>query len=168
MRHLLRLRVYLRPYGKQVSTSLFLLLALTSLNLVIPEIIRRVIDVGLNQSNVGYLINSALILLGIGICKSIFTYYQRYLGEWIASHIGYELRNRLYNHIQHLSFSYHDHAQTGQLISRTIEDVRSVERFAGSSITELIQVRVGHRVAQSGQKLPVIGDDVAIMQRDHI
>jgi ATP-binding cassette subfamily B multidrug efflux pump len=140
MRHLLRLRVYLRPYGKQVSTSLFLLLALTSLNLVIPEIIRRVIDVGLNQSNVGYLINSALILLGIGICKSIFTYYQRYLGEWIASHIGYELRNRLYNHIQHLSFSYHDHAQTGQLISRTIEDVRSVERFAGSSITELIQV----------------------------
>lgn len=140
MRHLLRLRVYLRPYGKQVSTSLLLLLALTSLNLVIPEIIRRVIDVGLNQSNVGYLINSALILLGIGICKSIFTYYQRYLGEWIASHIGYELRNRLYNHIQHLSFSYHDHAQTGQLISRTIEDVRSVERFAGSSITELIQV----------------------------
>jgi ABC-type multidrug transport system fused ATPase/permease subunit len=58
----------------------------------------------------------------------------------MASNIGYDLRNRLYNHIQHLSFSYHDHAQTGQLISRTIEDVRSVERFAGSSVIELIQV----------------------------
>jgi ATP-binding cassette subfamily B multidrug efflux pump len=116
------------------------MLALTGLNLVIPEIIQRVIDIGLKQSNVNYLINSALILLGIGIFKSLFTYYQRYLGEWIASHIGYDLRNRLYNHIQHLSFSYHDHAQTGQLISRTIEDVRSVERFSGSSITELIQV----------------------------
>ena len=46
----------------------------------------------------------------------------------------------MYDHIQHLSFSYHDHAQTGQLISRTIEDVRSVERFAGSSVIELIQV----------------------------
>jgi ATP-binding cassette subfamily B multidrug efflux pump len=116
------------------------MLALTGLNLVIPEIIQRVIDIGLKQSNVNYLINSALILLGIGIFKSLFAYYQRYLGEWIASHIGYDLRNRLYNHIQHLSFSYHDHAQTGQLISRTIEDVRSVERFSGSSITELIQV----------------------------
>jgi ATP-binding cassette subfamily B multidrug efflux pump len=140
MRHLLRLRVYLRPYWQQITISLFLLLALTGLNLVIPEIIQRVIDVGLKQSNVSYLVNSALILVGIGVFKSLFTYYQRYLGEWIASHIGYDLRNRLYNHIQHLSFSYHDHAQTGQLISRTIEDVRSVERFAGSSIIELIQI----------------------------
>jgi ATP-binding cassette subfamily B multidrug efflux pump len=140
MRHLLRLRVYLRPYWKQISASLILLFSLTGLNLVIPEIIQRVIDVGLKQSDVSYLINSALILLGIGIFKSIFTYYQRYLGEWMASNIGYDLRNRLYNHIQHLSFSYHDHAQTGQLISRTIEDVRSVERFAGSSVIELIQV----------------------------
>jgi ATP-binding cassette subfamily B multidrug efflux pump len=140
MRHLLRLRVYLRPYWKQISASLLLLFSLTGLNLVIPEIIQRVIDVGLKQSDVSYLINSALILLGIGIFKSIFTYYQRYLGEWMASNIGYDLRNRLYNHIQHLSFSYHDHAQTGQLISRTIEDVRSVERFAGSSVIELIQV----------------------------
>jgi ATP-binding cassette subfamily B multidrug efflux pump len=140
MRHLLRLRVYVRPYWKQISASLLLLLSLTGLNLAIPEIIQRVIDVGLKQSDVSYLVNSALILLGIGIFKSIFTYYQRYLGEWIASNIGYDLRNRLYNHIQHLSFSYHDHAQTGQLISRTIEDVRSVERFAGSSVIELIQV----------------------------
>ena len=140
MRHLFRLRVYLRPYWRQITTSLFLLLALTGLSLVIPEIIRQVIDVGLKQSNVSYLINAALILFGIGILNAIFTYFQRYNTEWIASHIGYDLRNRLYNHIQHLSFSYHDHAQTGQLISRTIEDVRSVERFAGSSMVELIQV----------------------------
>jgi ATP-binding cassette subfamily B multidrug efflux pump len=116
------------------------MLALTGLNLVIPEIIQQVIDVGLTQSNVSYLINSALVLVGIGVFKSLFTYYQLYLGGWVGSRIGYDLRNRLYNHIQHLSFSYHDHAQTGQLISRTIEDVRSIERFTGSSVIDLIQV----------------------------
>jgi ATP-binding cassette subfamily B protein len=140
MRYLFRLRVYLRPYWRQVVLSLLLLLALTGLSLSIPEIIRRVIDVGLQQSNVSYLINAALLLLGIGVLNALFTYLQRYLNEWIASHIGYDLRNRLYDHIQHLSFSYHDHAQTGQLISRTIEDVRSVERFTGSSVIELTQV----------------------------
>lgn len=140
MRHLLRLRVYIRPYLGQIIISLVLLLALTALSLVIPEIIRLVIDVGLTQSNVSYLIKAALVLLGIGMLNAVFTYFQRYNTEWIASHIGYDLRNRLYNHIQHLSFSYHDHAQTGQLISRTIEDVRSVERFSGSSVVELIQV----------------------------
>jgi ATP-binding cassette subfamily B multidrug efflux pump len=140
MRHLIRLRVYLRPYWRQITISLFLMLALTGLNLVIPEIIQQVIDVGLTQSNVSYLINSALVLVGIGVFKSLFTYYQLYLGGWVGSRIGYDLRNRLYNHIQHLSFSYHDHAQTGQLISRTIEDVRSIERFTGSSVIDLIQV----------------------------
>ena len=140
MRFLFRLRVYLRPYWRQVLISLILLLSLTGLSLTIPEIIRRVIDVGLKQSDVSYLIRAALLLLGIGALNSLFTYFQRYLNEWIASHIGYDLRNRLYDHIQHLSFSYHDHAQTGQLISRTIEDVRAVERFTGSSVIELVQV----------------------------
>jgi ATP-binding cassette, subfamily B, multidrug efflux pump len=140
MHHLLRLRAYLRPYWLQVLISLILLLALTGLSLIIPEIIQQVIDVGLKQAEVGFLFKYALILLGIGALSAVLTYFQRYISEWIASHIGYDLRNRLYDHIQHLSFSYHDHAQTGQLISRTIEDVRSVERFAGSSVIELIQV----------------------------
>jgi ATP-binding cassette subfamily B multidrug efflux pump len=142
MRHLLRLRVYLRPYWRQVLISLILLLLLTGLSLIVPEIIRQVIDVGLKQSDISYLINSALLLVGIGLFTAIFTYFQRYINEWIAAHIGYDLRNHLYDHIQHLSFSYHDHAQTGQLISRTIEDVRSVERFAGSYVVNLIQVGV--------------------------
>jgi ATP-binding cassette subfamily B multidrug efflux pump len=140
MRSLLRLRVYLRPYWRQVVTSLTLLLVLTGLSLVVPEIIRQVIDVGLKQANINYLVTMALVLLGIGVISSTLTYFQRYLSQWIASHVGFDLRNRLYDHIQHLSFSYHDHAQTGQLISRTIEDVRSVENFAGTGITDLIQV----------------------------
>jgi ATP-binding cassette subfamily B protein len=46
----------------------------------------------------------------------------------------------MYDHIQRLSFTYHDHAETGQLISRTIEDVRSIERFTGNGIVELIHL----------------------------
>jgi len=120
--------------------SVILLFMLTGLSLVIPEIIRQVIDVGLKQTDIHYLVNAALLLVGIGVFNALFTYFQRYINEWIASHIGYDMRNSLYDHIQHLSFSYHDHSQTGQLISRTIEDVRSVERFVGASAVSLIQV----------------------------
>jgi ATP-binding cassette subfamily B protein len=45
----------------------------------------------------------------------------------------------MYDYIQHLPFAYHDHVQSGQLISRCIEDVRSIEKFAGSSIAELVR-----------------------------
>jgi len=49
-------------------------------------------------------------------------------------------RNQLYDHIQNLPFSFHDHSQTGQLISRCIEDVRSIQAFTGSSLIELVRL----------------------------
>jgi ATP-binding cassette, subfamily B, bacterial len=57
-----------------------------------------------------------------------------------GAQIAFDLRNRLYDHIQRLSFSFHDHAQSGQLISRCIEDVRSLQNFTGSGIVELSRV----------------------------
>ena len=140
MAHLYRLREFLRPYRLQILLTLILLLVLTGLGLIIPAIIRQVIDIGLMQGEVSYLFYSALAILAIGGVRSLLLYCQRYLSEWTAQHVGYDLRNRLYNHIQHLPFTYHDHSQTGQLISRCIEDVRSIERFTGSTVAELIQV----------------------------
>ena len=140
MKPLLRLGIFVRPYWKQVSLSLITLIVITGISLLVPAIIQRVIDVGLGQQDVQVLITSALLLLGIGLANSVLTYWQRLLTEWTATHIGYDLRNRLYNHIQHLPFAYHDHAETGQLISRCIEDVRSVERFTASGLVDLIHL----------------------------
>lgn len=140
MKSLLRLSTLLRPYRRQIALALTFLVISTGINLAIPTIIRLVIDVGLARGEVGFMIQAALVILGIGLTRAALLYWERYLSEWIASHIGYDLRNRMYDHIQRLSFSYHDHAQTGQLISRTIEDVRSIERFTGFGVVELLQL----------------------------
>jgi ABC-type multidrug transport system fused ATPase/permease subunit len=73
MQHRLRLRVYLRPDRLLVSISIILLLTLTGLSLIIPEVIRQVIDIELKQLQVSFLINAALLLLEIGARYSIFT-----------------------------------------------------------------------------------------------
>jgi ATP-binding cassette subfamily B protein len=140
MRTLLRLGPFLRPYRLQAVLALGVTLALAGLLLLVPAIIRQVIDVGLMQGDRRFLAGAALAILGIGALRAALIYAQRYLGEWLASHIGYDLRNRLYDHIQHLPFSFHDHTQTGQLISRCIEDVRAVERFTGFGLIELIRL----------------------------
>jgi ATP-binding cassette subfamily B multidrug efflux pump len=140
MRSLLRLRGYIRPYLLQILLALFAILSLTAASLAIPAIIQQVIDTGLAKRDVRLLVSSALLILLIGVAQAILTYAQSYLSEWIAAHIGYDLRNRLYDHIQHLPFTFHDHAQTGQLISRCIEDVRSIERFTGYGVVELIHL----------------------------
>jgi len=140
MNSLLRLRPYLRRYRVQILLTLLAILIQTAANLAIPTIIQQVIDVGLARQDTRFLVVSALAILGIGVLLAVLTFLQRYMSEWIAAHIGYDLRNRLYDHIQRLSFSYHDHAQTGQLISRCIEDVRSLERFTGFGVVELIHL----------------------------
>lgn len=139
MKHLLRIRIFLKPYAWQILASMLMLLFITGLSLVVPRIIRSVIDDGLARGEVDYLVRSALLLLGLGLVSAIMNLGNRYLSEWIAVRVGYDLRNRMYDHIQHLPFTYHDHVQSGQLISRCIEDVRSIERFAGSSVAELVR-----------------------------
>ncbi|GAB4450220.1 MAG: ABC transporter ATP-binding protein [Anaerolineales bacterium] len=139
MTHLLKLRPYLKPYLGKILLNLLMLLGITALSLVVPRIIRSVIDDGLTRGETAYLVRSALLLLGLGLVSAVLNLSNRYLGEWIAARVGYDLRNRMYDHIQHLPFTYHDHVQSGQLISRCIEDVRSIERFAGGSVTELIR-----------------------------
>jgi ATP-binding cassette subfamily B multidrug efflux pump len=139
MKHLVKIGIFLKPYFWQILATLFMLLVLTGLNLAVPRIIRSVIDEGLTQGETGYLIQSALLLLGLGLLSALLTLGNRYWSEWIAARVGYDLRNRMYDHIQYLPFTYHDHAQSGQLISRCIEDVRSIERFAGGAVTDLIR-----------------------------
>jgi ATP-binding cassette, subfamily B, multidrug efflux pump len=142
MKHLLRLGPLLRPYWFQIVLSLLFLAVLTAIALSIPSLIRVVIDQGITGENFELLIQAALLLLGLGLVRSSLNYFQRYVSEWIASHIGFDLRNLLYNHIQHLPFSFHDHTQSGQLISRCIEDVRAIERFSGFGVIELVRVVV--------------------------
>ncbi|GAB4400095.1 MAG: ABC transporter ATP-binding protein [Anaerolineales bacterium] len=137
---LFRLRFAIQPYLIQIAFSALNLLGLTALSLYMPRIMRDLIDNGLSRGNSRLIIQSALFLLGLGLLTAALSGLQRYLSEWIAGHVGYDLRNRLYDHIQNLSFSFHDHAQTGQLISRCIEDVRAVQNFIGGSVVELAQL----------------------------
>jgi ATP-binding cassette subfamily B protein len=140
MKHLLRLRSYLRKYLWQILLNLTILLAVTGLSLLVPQILQGVIDQGLKPGATPYLVHSALILLVIGIATAGLNFNQRYLTEWIADHVGYDLRNALYDRIQNLPFSFHDHSTTGQLINRCIEDVRTVQSFAGDSIIQIAQL----------------------------
>ena len=140
MKSLLDLIPYLRPYKGHVYLTILSLICLTAIELLFPAIIRQVIDRGLGQGETIFLLQAALLILGLGLLRALLSYIQRYVAEWISHHVAFDLRNRLYDHIQHLSFSYHDHIQSGQLISRTINDVRSIQNFTGEGVAELARV----------------------------
>ena len=121
--------------------TLLMLLIPTGLNLLVPRIIQDVVDQGLVQGQTRQLVRSALLLFALGLGSAILSLGNRYGSEWIAARVGYDLRNRMYDHIQYLPFTYHDHAQSGQLISRCIEDVRAIEKFKVHDDPQLILAR---------------------------
>ncbi len=140
MRALLRLIPFVRPYRRQVFLAALSLLALTAANLWIPRIIQQVIDVGLARKDRAYLLQAALLILGIGVARAGMLFARRYLTAWVAQRVTYDLRNRLYAHLQRLSIGFHDRTPSGQLISRTIEDVRSITHFLNGGLVEILQM----------------------------
>ncbi|MBI3739529.1 MAG: ABC transporter ATP-binding protein [Chloroflexi bacterium] len=140
MKYLIRLRRFLRPYIWQITSNILVLLTVTGLSLAVPRILQNVVDDGILHRDIPYLVRAALLLLALGLITAVLNLAQRYLSEWSAAHIGYDIRNAMYNRIQYLPFTYHDHAQTGQLITRCIEDVRAIQSFAGDSMIQIVQL----------------------------
>lgn len=113
------------------------MLLATLMNLLIPQIIKRTIDVGLAEGTASSLIVSALIILGIGLIRGIAGFGQRYYGEWLTHRVAYDLRNNYFNNVQRLSFAFHNRTQTGELMSRATSDISETERFIGIGLMDL-------------------------------
>jgi ATP-binding cassette subfamily B protein len=92
-------------------------------------ILKEVLDYGLAQQQYGFFYVAGALLMAITILRGVATYGQNYLSASLAQVLCYRLRHLLYEQIQRLSFSYHDHAQTGELMSRATADVEAVRLF---------------------------------------
>ncbi len=75
------------------------------------------------------ILNTVLIILGLSVIRGGFSYAQQYLGEALSQTVSFDIRNSLYNHVQHMSFGFHDRYHTGALMSRAITDVENIRMF---------------------------------------
>jgi ATP-binding cassette subfamily B protein len=71
----------------------------------------------------------ALGFIGLAAIEGSFTYLTGRLAAFTAEGVARRLRNYLFDHIQRLTFSYHDKMQTGELIQRSTSDVDALRRF---------------------------------------
>ena len=55
--------------------------------------------------------------MAFALARSVFAYLQTYVAEHISQRVAYDLRGAIYDHLQRLSFAYHDTQQTGHLMS---------------------------------------------------
>ncbi len=154
MRPALRILSYLRKYWLATVTAYLCLLFVTAVDLTIPRLIREVIDCGIRVGvgpkslpvhcdagvdAMSLVTWAAFLIVGLTLVKGFFHFGQGYLGAYTAQGIAYDLRSQISRHLQRLSFSWHDRAQTGQLMARATSDVDQLRLFTGRALLQLTQ-----------------------------
>lgn len=129
---------YLRPYWLATLGALLALCLVSAANLLIPQLIHFAIDKGITAGQGRALWLATFGLVSVALMRALFTFLQGYLAERASHNVAYDLRNALFARIEALSFSYHDRAQTGQLLTRLTDDVEQIRRFIGGGVIQCI------------------------------
>jgi ATP-binding cassette, subfamily B, multidrug efflux pump len=132
-------RVAMLAYGS--------LLVATVAQLIVPQLVRIIIDsvvggvqVGSDANSVRAALVAAMIAIVVfSLVRALFAYGQQYNAERISQNIAFDLRNELFAKIQRVSFSYLDRTQTGQLMIRATDDVEKVRLFIGQGLVMALQ-----------------------------
>jgi ABC-type multidrug transport system fused ATPase/permease subunit len=129
LRTLLRLCALYAVFPGRLALTVCCMLLSTGMGLAVPWLLKESVDYGLTQHQSGFFAVAGCWLVLITLLRGAATYSQNYLAAYLAQSLAYRLRHLFYEQVQRLSFTYHDRAQTGELMSRATADVEAVRMF---------------------------------------
>ena len=150
MKTLLRVLPYFKEYRLLMVAGYIAVVGNAFFNLAVPRLIGIAVDEGVARQDVSELVLLSVMIVGSSALRGLCAFAQNYLGESAAQGGSYQLRRALYAHVQQLSFSFHDQAQTGDLLTRSMSDVEQLKNFTGRGmlmIFNLVLLVVGVAVA---------------------
>jgi ABC-type multidrug transport system fused ATPase/permease subunit len=136
------LRICLAPRKKLFAATLAAALVFSLLEFIIPKVLQLYVDavagndlrwfgmsVDFLGTTRGKFIGLPVILLSFAALRWYFTYMRSVLQTKLGQAALFDLRSRIFNTMQNLSFAYHDSSHSGTLISNVVEDVAQVAKF---------------------------------------
>lgn len=138
-----RVLLFLRPYKVGMTLVVLSTFVVTGMSLLGPWLIRRLI--GLIETGVTYntdtrqaVLNLALILLASYALRGVAQFVTSYGAHSVAWKLVADMRTLLYEHLQKLSLRFYEDKQTGQLMSRVVNDTANLEPLLAHAIPDLI------------------------------
>ena len=140
-----RLLGFLRPYKRGVIVSFVLAAVAMGTGVLIPFLVGRTVDeIRKGETNLWPL---AFAILGAALVRLGFSVVRRLIAGRVSLGVEYDLRNRMYRHLQSLELAFFDEQQTGQLMSRSTVDLQAVRFFLGYGLIFILQSLVTLLVA---------------------
>jgi ATP-binding cassette, subfamily B, bacterial len=151
----LGIRELLKPHRGALIIGLFAVIGEGAANLLQPWPLKIVLDDVLRsresnasimrwihaltgQDKLAILKFACLAVLAIAVLDAISSYLEKYLTTSVGQWVSYDLRRRLYSHIQKLSLAFHDQERTGDLISRVTSDIDAIQSFIQQGLLGLL------------------------------
>ncbi len=129
-----RLLPYVLRHRRRLLLGLSCVVAMTSVSLLSPWVLKYAIDdltVGVTRGKLGLY---GALLLGIAAVGGCFRFLMRRLIVGVSREIEYDIRNDFYAHLERLSLSYFQSERTGDIMSRATNDLSAVRMMAGPAI----------------------------------
>ena len=136
----LRLMRYLGKYRRSVFAAALGIIGTNIIAVTVPYILRDVVDIGIAAQDSNFMLGAGLLVVGLGIARGMTAFFGRYLGERLAHCIAFDIRNEIYDKVQRQSFSYHDNAQVGTIVTRAISDVNEIQRYFSFGLMDGLNV----------------------------
>ncbi|MET7753816.1 ABC transporter ATP-binding protein [Streptomyces sp. NPDC005389] len=138
VRTLLRLWPYVRPVRARLFTAAFVAIVASCLSLVIPLVLKWLVDGPVADRDPGGVWLGALYLLLLGVAEAVLFGYRRWLVARPLSGVEARMRADLYGRLQRLPIAFHDRWASGQLLSRGTTDLMLVRMFLAFPLTFLL------------------------------
>ena len=133
-----RLLGFLRPYRSGVIASLVLAALAMAGTAAIPWLTGRAVD-RIQDGDRGGLRVLAVAVVGVALLRLALSVARRLVAGRVSLGVEYDLRNRVYAHLQRLELGFYASQQTGQLMSRATVDLQSVRFFLGYGLVFIVQ-----------------------------
>ena len=133
-----RIFAYLVPYWKQLLVVLGCIVLSSVLGLLPSVLTGRIIDEGLIGRSLNALVRLILLSLAVTLGSNLIRVAESYLNNWIAQHIAFDMRNKMYQHLQRMSQRFFTGSSQGDIITRMTSDISGVERVITNTFTSIL------------------------------
>ena len=134
-----RMFSYLIPYWKQLIVSVLAIIT-SSVFGVFPTILTgRIIDEGLLEQDMPVLIRLIGLSFGVLIIANLISVVESYVNVWMAENITYDMRNKMYSHLQRMSHRFFTTSKQGDIITRMTSDIGGVQSVLTGTWTSILQ-----------------------------
>ncbi|MBT3450203.1 MAG: ABC transporter ATP-binding protein [Bacteroidetes Order II. Incertae sedis bacterium] len=137
-RLLRRIISYLEPYKIWVGVAFITVLVVAFLGPLRPKLVQITIDQDIVTGDLEGLRNMIMLLFGILVAEGLLSFVNAYLTQWIGQQAIYDLRTKLYRHIQRQSLRFFDTTPIGRLITRVTSDVESLSQVLSAGVVTIL------------------------------